>query len=200
MITVDCTRNDKIGKYFLLSSSSDSKRESPPFTSGAPHGQSVLATRNGREVNIRSYGRDAIRGCKLAVREQQYPVIGSGSGVFSFVRVEDAAAATVAALEADPGVYNIVDDDPSEMSVWLPAFALFLGAPAPAQISEQDALRTAGAGSIYYATRLRGASNGRAKQRLGFAPRRLEWLSKTKAALVATRREAVPFAESKGTG
>ena len=62
------------------------------------------------------------------VREQAYPVIGSG-GVFSFVHVEDASAATVAALESDPGVYNVVDDDPSEMSVWLPAFAGFLGAP-----------------------------------------------------------------------
>ena len=65
------------------------------------------------------------------VREQQYPVIGSGRGVFSFVHVEDAAAATVAALDADPGVYNVVDDDASEMSVWLPAFAQFLGARLP---------------------------------------------------------------------
>jgi nucleoside-diphosphate-sugar epimerase len=52
-------------------------------------------------------------------------VIGSGSGVFSFVQVKDAAAATVAALESDPGLYNVVDDDPSEMGVWLPAFARF---------------------------------------------------------------------------
>jgi nucleoside-diphosphate-sugar epimerase len=54
------------------------------------------------------------------VRGQAYPVIGSGRGVFSFVHVEDAAAATMAALESDPGVYNVVNDDPSEMSVWLP--------------------------------------------------------------------------------
>ena len=119
------------------------------------------------------------------VREQQYPVIGSGQGVFSFVHVEDAAVATVAALEADPGVYNVVDDDPSDMNIWLPAFARFLGAIAPREITEAEALRTAGADSIYYATRLRGASNGRAKQKLGFAPRKLEWLSKTKTALGA---------------
>ena len=116
------------------------------------------------------------------VREQAYPVIGSGSGVFSFVHVEDAAAATVAALESDPGVYNVVDDDPSEMSVWLPAFARFLGAAEPPHLSQEEALQKAGADAVYYATRLRGASNGLAKRKLGFAPRKLEWLSKPKAA------------------
>ena len=116
------------------------------------------------------------------VRAQQYPVIGSGRGVFSFVHVEDAAAATVAALDADPGVYNVVDDDPSEMSAWLPAFARFLGAPAPPTITEAEALRTGGADSIYYATQLRGASNARAKQKLGFAPRKLEWFAASGAA------------------
>lgn len=119
------------------------------------------------------------------VRAQQYPVIGSGQGVFSFVHVEDAAVATVAALEADLGVYNVVDDDPSEMSTWLPAFARFLGAPTPPVITEAEALRTGDADSVYYATQLRGASNARAKQKLGFAPRKLEWLSVSGAALAA---------------
>jgi 2-alkyl-3-oxoalkanoate reductase len=116
------------------------------------------------------------------VRAEEYPVIGSGQGVFSFVHVEDAAAATVAALEADPGVYNIVDDDPSEMSEWLPAFARYLGAPAPRRITEEEALQTAGADAVYYATRLRGASNAYAKRKLRFAPRKLEWLARPKAA------------------
>jgi 2-alkyl-3-oxoalkanoate reductase len=111
------------------------------------------------------------------VREQKYPIIGSGSGVFSFVHVEDAADATVAALEADPGVYNIVDDDPSAMATWLPAFARWLGASAPPRISEEESLRTAGQDSVYYAMQLRGASNARAKKQLRFTPRRLEWLS-----------------------
>ena len=116
------------------------------------------------------------------VLAQKYPVIGAGQGVFSFVHVEDAAAATVAALEGDPGVYNIVDDNPSEMNVWLPAFARFLGAPVPPHISEEEALRMAGADAVYYATRLRGASNAHAKRKLGFAPRKLEWLASSKAA------------------
>jgi 2-alkyl-3-oxoalkanoate reductase len=115
------------------------------------------------------------------VREQVYPVIGSGRGIFSFVHVEDAAAATVAALECDPGVYNVVDDDPSELAVWLPAFARFLGAPDPPHVSEQDALQKAGPDAVYYAMQLRGASNAVAKRKLGFAPRPLEWLSKSKA-------------------
>jgi nucleoside-diphosphate-sugar epimerase len=116
------------------------------------------------------------------VRAQAYPVIGPGQGVFSFVHVEDAAAATVAALEGDPGVYNIVDDDPSEMRVWLPAFARFLGAPTPRHITEEEALRTAGVDAVYYATRLRGASNAHAKRKLGFAPRKLEWFARPKVA------------------
>ncbi|MBV9265446.1 MAG: NAD(P)-dependent oxidoreductase [Acidobacteriaceae bacterium] len=111
------------------------------------------------------------------VRKCEYPVIGSGQGVSSFVHVEGAAAATVAALEADPGVYNIVDDDPSELNVWLPAFAKAIGAPEPPRISEEDALKNAGPDAVYYAMHLRGASNGKAKHQLGFAPRRLEWLA-----------------------
>jgi nucleoside-diphosphate-sugar epimerase len=144
-----------------------------------------IALRYGFFYGPGTYHDPATGSISRQVHEQQYPVIGSGQGVFSFVHVEDAAVATVAALEAEPGAYNIVDGDPSEMSIWLPAFARFLGAPAPRDITEAEALRTAGADSIYYATRLRGASNGRAKQKLGFAPRKLEWLSKTKVALGA---------------
>ena len=98
----------------------------------------------------------------------------SGQGVWSWVHVEDAAAA----LECTPGVYNIVDSDPSELSVWLPAFAAFVGAPEPPRVSEADALQTAGPDWIYYSTRLRGASNTKAKRELRFAPRKLEWLAK----------------------
>ena len=115
------------------------------------------------------------------VREQKYPIIGSGAGVFSFVHVEDAAAATVAALEAEPGIYNVVDDDPSEMRLWLPAFARFVGAPPPASISEEKAQSFAGPDAVYYATRLRGAGNAKAKRELGFAPRRLEWLTQARS-------------------
>jgi nucleoside-diphosphate-sugar epimerase len=63
------------------------------------------------------------------VRKQEIPIIGRGEGVWSWIHIEDAAHATVAALTAPPGVYHLVDDDPSPVSVWLPAFARFVGAP-----------------------------------------------------------------------
>ncbi|HTZ48986.1 MAG TPA: NAD(P)-dependent oxidoreductase [Verrucomicrobiae bacterium] len=110
------------------------------------------------------------------VRRRQVPIIGEGQGVSSFVHIEDAASATVAALECAPGAYNIVDDDPSPQCVWLPAFARACGAPEPPRITEQDAVVAAGADSVYYATRLRGASNEKARRDLDFRPRRLEWL------------------------
>jgi 2-alkyl-3-oxoalkanoate reductase len=112
------------------------------------------------------------------VRRQQVPIIGTGQGVWSFVHIEDAASATVTALECAPGAYNIVDDHPSQQRIWLPAFASFCGAPEPLQISEQEALATSGADSVYCATRLRGASNKKARNELNFRPCPLEWLEK----------------------
>ncbi|WP_158944010.1 NAD(P)-dependent oxidoreductase [Granulicella sp. S190] len=110
------------------------------------------------------------------IMRQQIPVVGNGEGVSSFVHIDDAATATVAALTARPGVYNLVDDDPSPQSLWLPAFAKFLGAPAPLRMSEADVAASAGADTVYYATKLSGASNAKAKQSLAWKPRRLEWL------------------------
>ncbi len=110
------------------------------------------------------------------VRRQQVAVIGDGQGVWSWVHIEDAAAATVAALECAPGPYNLVDDDPAPQQRWLPAFARAVGAPPPPRVSEPQALTTLGPDIVYYATRLRGAANGKARRELDFRPRRLEWL------------------------
>jgi len=109
-------------------------------------------------------------------REQRVPVIGNGQGVWSWVHIEDAAAATAAALECGPGAYNVVDADPTPQRVWLPAFARAVGAPAPPQITEDKALAEFGPDTVYYAMRLRGASNEKAKRELNFQPRPLEWL------------------------
>ena len=111
------------------------------------------------------------------VRQQWVPVIGAGEGVWSWVHIDDAAAATVAALECAPGPYNVVDSEPSPQREWLPAFARAVGAPPPPAVTEQQALDTFGADTVYYATRLRGASNAKAKRDLKFRPRRLEWLT-----------------------
>jgi nucleoside-diphosphate-sugar epimerase len=110
------------------------------------------------------------------LRQRQYPVIDPATGVFSFIHVEDAAAATVAALEIRPGLYNIVDNDPVALAIWLPAFANFVGAPPPLHISEKAAVESGGPDAVYYAMQLRGASNEKAQTEFGFAPRPLEWL------------------------
>ena len=120
------------------------------------------------------FRRDADMGEQA--REQRVPVIGDGQGVWSWVHIEDAAAATAAALECRPGAYNVVDADPTPQRVWLPAFASAVGAPAPPQITEEEALAAFGPDTVYYATRLRGASNEKAKRELNFHPRPLEWL------------------------
>jgi len=115
------------------------------------------------------------------VRQRQVPIVGAGRGVSSYVHIDDAAAATVAAFHCAPGVYNISDDDPSEQRIWLPAFARYADAPEPPHVTEEQALQSVGADVVYYATRLRGASNAKAKRELDFHPRPLEWLHTTKA-------------------
>jgi nucleoside-diphosphate-sugar epimerase len=113
------------------------------------------------------------------VRQQQVPIIGDGQGFWNWVHIDDAADATVRALDCAPGAYNIVDDNPSPQRIWLTAFAAYCGAAEPPHVSEQQAQQAAGADAVYYATRLRGASNAKAKRDLGFSPRPLEWLPKT---------------------
>jgi len=109
-------------------------------------------------------------------RKQELAIIGAGEGVWSWVHIEDAAVATVAALTAPPGVYHVVDDDPSPVSRWLPAFARWVGAPPQPRVTEQEGRERGGEDAVYYGTKLRGATNGKAKRLLGFAPRRLQWL------------------------
>ncbi|HEX7978104.1 MAG TPA: NAD(P)-dependent oxidoreductase, partial [Gemmatimonadaceae bacterium] len=105
------------------------------------------------------------------VRQQQVPIIGEGQGVYNWVHIDDAAEATAAVLASPPGAYNIVDGNPSPQHVWLPAFARAVGAPAPPRVSEEEALRASGPDAVYYATRLRGASNEKAGRELEFRPR-----------------------------
>lgn len=109
-------------------------------------------------------------------RKQELAIIGEGEGVWSWVHIADAAVATVAALTAPPGVYHVVDDDPSPVGRWLPAFARWVGAPPPPQVTEREGRERGGEDAVYYGTKLRGASNAKAKKVLSFAPRRLEWL------------------------
>ena len=112
------------------------------------------------------------------VRQQQFPIIGNGEGVWSWLHVEDAAIATVtAAKQGNPGIYLIANDQPLALREWLPAFARWLNTPPPPQVSVEDALkRDGGADAVYYGTRMRGVSNSKAKRDLNFQPRPLEWI------------------------
>lgn len=114
------------------------------------------------------------------VRRQQFPIVGDGAGVWSWLHIEDAAIATVAAAEKGRrGVYLLANDRPLPVREWLPAFARWLKAPAPPQISIEQALNTGGSDAVYYGTLMRGVSNAKAKRELHFRPRPLEWLLET---------------------
>jgi nucleoside-diphosphate-sugar epimerase len=118
------------------------------------------------------------------VRQQQFPIVGNGEGVWSWLHIEDAAIATVAASEqGNRGVYLIADDRPLAVREWLRAFARWLNAPPPPQVSVEDALkRDGGADAVYYGTQMRGVSNAKAKRELNFQPRPLEWIVDTAVA------------------
>jgi nucleoside-diphosphate-sugar epimerase len=112
------------------------------------------------------------------VRQQQFPIIGNGEGVWSWLHIEDAAIATIAAAErGNPGIYLIANDQPLALCEWLPAFARWLNALPPPQVSVEDALKgDGGADAVYYGTQMRGVSNAKAKRDLNFQPRALEWI------------------------
>ncbi len=99
----------------------------------------------------------------------------AGEGVWSWLHVEDAASATVAAAErGNPGIYLVADDEPLPVSRWLPAFSQWVKAPPPPQISIEDALKAGGDDAVFYGTRMRGASNAKVRRELNFQPRPLE--------------------------
>jgi len=79
-------------------------------------------------------------------------------------------------LAEQAGIYNVVDDDPSSVRIWLPEFAKAVCAPPPPEVSEDAARDAAGEDAVYYGTRLSGATNRKARRELHFNPRRLEWL------------------------
>ncbi len=108
--------------------------------------------------------------------KRRLPIVGKGAGTFSFIQVEDAAAATVAAIERGaPGAYNVVDDEPAPMHDWAPAFAAAVGAKPPRRVPVWLARLIAGSAAANTATQLRGASNAKAKRELGWQPSYPSW-------------------------
>jgi nucleoside-diphosphate-sugar epimerase len=134
------------------------------------YGRGTAITRKG------SMGRDVAR--------RRLPIIGRGNGVWSFVQVEDAARATVAALgRGDGGAYNVVDDYPAAVAEWLPALAEALAAPRPRRVPALLARPLAGSYGVAVMTRAQGASNGLAKRELGWEPRHPSWREGFRSAL-----------------
>jgi nucleoside-diphosphate-sugar epimerase len=110
------------------------------------------------------------------VRRRRLPIVGRGSGVFSFIHVDDAADATVAAVERGaPGVYNVTDDEPAPMREWVPVFAQAAGAKPPRRVPVWLARFVAGKDVSNFAQELRGAANEKAKRELGWEPAHPSW-------------------------
>jgi 2-alkyl-3-oxoalkanoate reductase len=105
------------------------------------------------------------------IRKRRFPLGGDGAGIWSFIHIDDAAAATVAAIEGSAtGIFNVVDDAPLPVAEWLPALARRLGAPPPRRLPAWLVRVAAGQQALSMMTRTRGASNAKAKQVLGWQP------------------------------
>ena len=110
------------------------------------------------------------------VRRRQFPLIGDGGGVWSFVHIEDAATATAAAVERGrAGIYQIVDDEPAPVREWLPALTEALGAKPPRRVPRWLGRLLAGEAATVMMTEIRGASNAKAKRELGWTLRYPSW-------------------------
>jgi 2-alkyl-3-oxoalkanoate reductase len=136
------------------------------------------------------------------VRKRQYPIVGDGGGITSWIHLDDAAAATVLALEHEgPAVYNIVDDEPAPVRDWLPVLAQALDAKPPRRFPVWLARLVAGEAAVVMGTDARGASNAKARRELGWTPRHPSWRTGFRATYstisVAGRPQPQPVA-SKG--
>jgi nucleoside-diphosphate-sugar epimerase len=120
------------------------------------------------------YARDGHLGREVTKR--RFPIVGAGTGTFSFLAVEDAVGATVAALDSGPpGIYNVCDDEPAQLREWLPVYAEALGAKPPRRVPLWLARLVAGRAVAEQAIGLRGAANAKAKRELDWEPRHASW-------------------------
>jgi 2-alkyl-3-oxoalkanoate reductase len=123
------------------------------------------------------------------VRKRQFPIVGDGEGVFSFIHLDDAAAATVLALEHDgSGIFHVVDDEPAPVREWLPVLAETLGAKPPRHVPRWLARLVAGEFAVLVGTESRGATNAKAKRELGWEPLHPSWRDGFAAAYAGAER------------
>ncbi|HEX6231408.1 MAG TPA: NAD(P)-dependent oxidoreductase [Actinomycetota bacterium] len=171
------------------------KTEEDPFDPDAPaevrstldairHLERAVLGAEGIEGIVLRYGGFYGPGTSMAaegsivetVRRRRFPIAGPGTGVWSFVHVEDAASATLLAIQRGvPGVYNVVDDEPAPVSVWLPALAEIVGAKPPRRVPAWVGRLLAGEHVLVMLNEIRGASNAKARRELGWTPRYPSW-------------------------
>jgi 2-alkyl-3-oxoalkanoate reductase len=110
------------------------------------------------------------------LRRRRFPIVGAGTGVWSFIHIDDAATATAAAVERGaPGIYQIVDDDPAPVSDWLPALAAAAGARPPRRVPVWLARLLVGEHGVVLMNEVRGAANAKARRELGWTPTYRSW-------------------------
>jgi nucleoside-diphosphate-sugar epimerase len=140
------------------------------------HLERVVTEFGGIALRYGAFYGSANDGSLEPVRKRQFPIVGDGGGIWSWIHLDDAAAATVLALEHDgPAIYNIVDDEPAPVREWLPVLAQALGAKPPRHFPTWLARIVAGDFVVAVSTEARGASNAKAKRELGWTPRYPSW-------------------------
>lgn len=180
---------------WLSGSGAGLKTESDPFDGAAPAAarrtveailslERAVPTAEGLEGLVLRYGSFYGPGTSLGadgdviamVRARKFPLIGGGAGIWSFVHIDDAARATRLAIEqGEPGIYNVVDDDPAPVSVWLPELARILGAPPPRRIPRWLGRLFIGDAGIFAMEKAGGWSNDKARRTLGWRPTYPTW-------------------------
>ena len=163
----------------------------------APNARETFAAMRHLEEAVTEAGGIALRygtfygadndGLPEPVRKRQFPIIGDGAGITSFIHLDDAARATVLAVEhGEPGIYNVVDDEPAPARTWLPVLAEVLGAKPPRHFPRWLARLVAGEFVVVMGTESRGASNAKAKRELGWELQYPSWREGFRAAYAAT--------------
>ncbi|MFF4112540.1 NAD-dependent epimerase/dehydratase family protein [Streptomyces sp. NPDC001714] len=153
---------------------------------GTPAHGGMLALRHLEDAVLRAggaalrygafYGPGAIDDQVELVRKRQYPLVGRATGYSSWIHLDDAASATVLAVEQKArGVFNIVDDEPAPAAAWLPYLAECAGAKRPLRVPVWLARLVAGEQAVVIMTQGRGFSNAKARRELGWEPRHPSW-------------------------
>ena len=146
-------------------------------TKAISHLEDMVTKADGAALRYGSlYGPGAIDDQVELVRRRMFPLVGGGTGYFSWVHLDDAASATVLAVEQQAtGLFNIVDDEPAPVSEWLPYLAACAGAKRPMRLPKWLARLVAGEMVVGMMTEGRGFSNAKAKRELGWEPRYPSW-------------------------